>query len=128
MLGIDSVAGILELRSSLLTLGRVDASIALLSLTRSLALGLSRCASLEDMLVAWESVNAVSSRQTVITGMAIEQQDGMEEGADRPHVAKPVEHMERETALAGAAVFIVCYCSISMIFGTICLRDRCSLL
>ena len=50
------------------------------------------------------------------------------EGADRPHVTKPVEHMERETALAGAAVFIVCYCSISMIFGTICLRDRCSLL
>ena len=69
-----------------------------------LALGLSQCASLEDMLVAWESVHAVSSKLTVIIGVTIERQDGMEEGADRPHVAKPVEHMEREAALAVGSI------------------------
>ena len=69
-------------------------------LRNELALGLSGCASLKDVLVAWESVNAVSSKLVVIIGMTIERQDSMEESADRPHVGKPVEHMERKAPLA----------------------------
>ena len=41
-----------------------------------LTMGFSWCASLEDVLVAWESVHAVSSKLTVINGMAIKLQDG----------------------------------------------------
>ena len=65
-----------------------------------LTIGFSRCASLENVLVAWESVHAISGRQAIIIGTTIKLQDGTQEGTDRPHVAKPVEHMEREAPLA----------------------------
>ena len=65
-----------------------------------LALRRSRCASTEDVLVAGEGVHAVGSRQAVIIHVAIEPQHGVEEGTHGPHVAKAVEHMEREATLA----------------------------
>ena len=69
-----------------------------------LALRRSRCASPEDVLVAGEGVDAVGSRQAVIIHVAIEPQHGVEEGAHGPHVAKAVEHMEREATLAVADI------------------------
>ena len=69
-----------------------------------LALRLSRCASPEDVLVAGEGVDAVGSGQAVIIHVAIEPQHGVEEGAHGPHVAKAVEHMEREATLAVADI------------------------
>ena len=54
--------------------------------------------------MARERVKAVSSELTVINGMAIELQDGMEEGADSPHVGKPMEHVEREVPLTVAGI------------------------